>query len=76
MPLRLLSRPFWDRSRVIIATWLAGYCFQFLAVHIAFAKPADIKFMLRVWPHEIMREGIMVGRTAAAGGGEIVCREY
>ena len=32
--LRLLLRPFWDKSRVVVATWLAGYCIQFLAVLI------------------------------------------
>ena len=31
--LRLLLRPFWDRSRAILATWLVEYCIQFLAVH-------------------------------------------
>ena len=24
--LRLLLRPFWDRSRAVVATWLAEYC--------------------------------------------------
>ena len=32
--LRLLLRPFWDRSRAVVAAWLAEYCFQFLAVHV------------------------------------------
>ena len=43
----MLLRPFWGRSRAVVATWLAEYCIQFLAVHAcmyAFAKPADFKF--------------------------------
>ena len=40
--LRLLLRPFWDRSRALVATWLVEYCIQFLAC--AFAKPADFGF--------------------------------
>ena len=43
----------------------------------AFAKPALIKLILRVWPHKIVREGTMVG--GIAGGmtdGETVCTEY
>jgi len=32
--LRLLLRPFWDKSRAVVATWLAEYCIQFLAVHV------------------------------------------
>ena len=32
--MRLLLRPFWDRSRAVVAAWLAEYCIQFLAVHI------------------------------------------
>ena len=32
--LRLLLRPFWDRSKAVVATWLAAYCIQFLAVHV------------------------------------------
>ena len=32
--LRLLLRPFWDKSRVVVAIWLAEYCIQFLAVHV------------------------------------------
>ena len=27
-------RPFWDRSRAVVATWLAEYCIQVLAVHV------------------------------------------
>ena len=27
-------RPFWDRSRAVVATWLTEYCIQFLAVHV------------------------------------------
>ena len=30
--------------RAVLATWLTEYHTQFLAVHVAFAKPADIKF--------------------------------
>ena len=41
--LRLLLRLFWDWSRVIVATWLAKYCIQFLAVHICICY-ADIEF--------------------------------
>ena len=40
--LRLLPRPFCDRSRAVVATWIAEYCIQFLPVHVA--KPADFKF--------------------------------
>ena len=32
--LRLLPRPFWDRSRAVVATWLDEYCIQLLAVHV------------------------------------------
>ena len=32
--LRLLLRPFWDRSRAVVATWLAKFCIKFLAVHV------------------------------------------
>ena len=32
--LRLLLRPFWDRSRAVVVTWLAEYCIQLLAVHV------------------------------------------
>ena len=32
--LRLLLRPFWDRSRIIVATCLADNCIKFLAVHV------------------------------------------
>ena len=32
--LRLLPRPFWNRSRIIVATWLADNCIKFLAVHV------------------------------------------
>ena len=46
--MRLLLKPFGDRSRAVVAvytTWLTEYCIQFLAVYVyAFAKPADIKF--------------------------------
>ena len=31
--LRLLLRPFWGRSRAIVAAWVAEYCIQSLAVH-------------------------------------------
>ena len=51
----------WDRKRVIIATWLTEYFW--LSIY-AFAEPVDIKFILRVSLHEIMREGTMVRRTA------------
>ena len=37
-------RPFWDRSRAMIATWLEVYCIQFWLSIFAFAKPADIEF--------------------------------
>ena len=30
--LRLLLRPFWDRSRIVVATWLTDNCI--LAVHV------------------------------------------
>ena len=42
--LRLLLRPFWDRNRAIVATWLAEYCMQFWLSTYAFAKPADLEF--------------------------------
>ena len=42
--LRLLLRPFWDRNRAIVATWLAEYCIQFWLSTYAFAKPADFEF--------------------------------
>ena len=32
--LRLLLRPFWGRSRAVVATWLTEYCIQFLAVQV------------------------------------------
>ena len=32
--LRLLLRPFWNRSRIVVATWLAEYCIKFLMVHV------------------------------------------
>ena len=34
--LRLLLRPFWDRSRIVVATWLANNIF---GCPCAFAKP-------------------------------------
>ena len=42
--MRLLLRPFWDKSRAVVATWLAEYCIRFLAVHNAFARQGDIEF--------------------------------
>ena len=43
--LGLLLRPFWDRSKAVVATWLMEHCIQFLAVHIyEFAIPADLEF--------------------------------
>ena len=44
--LRLLLRPFWDRSRAVVAIHGSQsiYCIQFLAVHAyAFAIPADFE---------------------------------
>ena len=32
------------RNRAVVATWLAEYCIQSLAVHVLFAKPADFEF--------------------------------
>ena len=32
--LRLLLRPFWNRSRIVVAIWLADNCIKFLAVHV------------------------------------------
>ena len=29
--LRLLLRPFWDKRRAVVATWLSEYCIEFLA---------------------------------------------
>ena len=52
----LLLRPFWDRSRAIVATWLAEYCIQFLAVHVCICYPS--------WHWISMREGTKVERTA------------
>ena len=70
--LRLLLRQFSDRNRAIVAvyTWFAEYCIKFLAVHAAFAKPADIKFP---------REKVLWLTEQHAGGvtdGETVCRGY
>ena len=28
------SEAIWDKTRAVVATWLAEYCIQFLAVHI------------------------------------------
>ena len=54
--LRLLLRPFWDRSRTVVAIWIAEYCIRFLAVHV-FAKPADFEFprkkVLRLVEHQV-----------------------
>ena len=46
--LRLLLRPFWDRSRIVVATWLADNCI--FGCPCAFTKPT--------------REGTTVGRPA------------
>ena len=62
--LRLLLRPFCDRSRAVVATWLTGYCF-WLSVY-AFAKPADIKFL---------REKVLQLADGVTDG-DIICREY
>ena len=71
--LRLLLRPFWDRSRAVVATCLAEYCIQFLAVHIAYTLLLSQLTSNRI----STKEGTTVGETA---GGvtdvEIVCREY
>ena len=32
--LRLLLRSFWNRSRAVVATWLAEYCIEFLALQV------------------------------------------
>ena len=32
--LRLLLRPFWDKSRAVVAVWLAEYCVQVLYRHL------------------------------------------
>ena len=54
--LRLLLRPFWDRSKAVVATWLTTYCIQFLAVHVYICWAS--------W-HRISKiEGTKVGRTA------------
>ena len=68
--LTLLLRPFWDRSRAVVATWPTEYCIQFLDAIwyniYAFAKPADIEFHERRYT---------VGRTAdGVKDGEIVRR--
>ena len=54
--LRMLLRPFWDRRIAVVATWLAEYCIQFLAVHacICYAN----------WLRISTREGTKVDRTA------------
>ena len=54
--LRLLPRPFWDRSRAVVATWLAEYCIQFLAVHVCICYAS--------WLRISKREGTKVGRRA------------
>ena len=36
-------RPLWDRSRAVVATWLAEYCIQFWLSMYTFAKPADFE---------------------------------
>ena len=64
-------RPFWDRSRAMIATWLEVYCIQFWLSIFAFAKPADIEFprakVLRLAEQEVGWQMVKI---------QIVCREY
>ena len=54
--LRLLLRPFWDSSRIVVATWLADNSIKFLAVHV---------HLLSQLTWISMREGTTVSRTAA-----------
>ena len=44
LEMRLLLRPFWDRNRAVVATWLMEYCVPFCLSMYAFAKPADFEF--------------------------------
>ena len=39
--LKLLLRPFWNRSRAAVATWLAEYCIQVLAVHVSICEALE-----------------------------------
>ena len=41
--LRLLLRPFWDRSRAVAATWLAECCIQIWLSMYACAKSAEFE---------------------------------
>ena len=41
--LRLLQRPFCDRSRAVVAIWLVECCIKF-SLSLAFAKPVDIEY--------------------------------
>ena len=45
--LRLLLRPFWNRSRIVVATWLAGYCIKFLTVHVHLLSQLSWNFYKR-----------------------------
>ena len=45
-PLRSLLRPFLDRTRIVVATWLVDICIKFLAAcPCAFTKLADLEFL-------------------------------
>ena len=40
---RLLLRTFWDRSRIVVPTWFAEYCIQFLAVHVCICEESWLR---------------------------------
>ena len=54
----IASEATWDRSRAVVATWLEGYCIQFLAVHVILLSQLTLDFN--------PREGTKVDRTAGS----------
>ena len=43
------ARPFWDRSRAVVATWLAEYCIQFSAVWLQRQQNKPVQLPLHCW---------------------------
>ena len=47
LEMNLLLRTIWDRSRIVVPTWFAKYCIQFLAVYVSICEESWLRIPKR-----------------------------